>query len=177
MVMYCGGFENYDIFLKKHNRPAKTTFSEYYQKKALYNQTLGPFFVAQQPKWRDIYGFRADDETSAMWGANCICKSTNKQPTNQTNQDKPKQSKTRNVSQPQNSSQIPQDFGAAPPPVPRNSNVSALLAPSMENWCGLERKIGAYLFLKKHTLQGTITYPTWGSSENHLQLCHFWGIC
>ena len=22
-----------------------------------------------------------------------------------------------------------------------------------------------------------LTYPTWGSLENHLQKCHFWGIC
>ena len=31
--MYCGGFENYNIFLKKHHRPAKTTSSEYSRKK------------------------------------------------------------------------------------------------------------------------------------------------
>lgn len=56
------------------------------------DQTLGPCFIAQQPKWRDIYGFRADDETSAIWGVNCIDKSTN-QPNKQTktSQNNPKQ--------------------------------------------------------------------------------------
>ena len=145
MVMYCGGFENYNIFLKKQNRPAKTTASEYYQKKTLTKRWVRVSLLNSRSDGTFMKFGQMMKQVPCEVQIAFTNQPTNKQPTNQpnkqTNQDKPKQSKARDVSQPQNSSQIPKKSVAAPPPVPRNSNVVALLAPSMATDAGWEGKL------------------------------------
>ena len=46
-------------------------------------------------------------------------------------------------------------------------------ASCFERLRGLKKILGCRL--ERDTLQGMDTYPTWGSSENHLQNAIFWG--